>query len=87
MAEYQAIIAVGNALFPFKRRVDYSSVPWATFTDPELAHLGLTEEEAKNKYKDIYRYILALHSPRSKPTDQLPAQKDKNKNDRDGSDD
>ncbi|MCQ9208214.1 MAG: dihydrolipoamide dehydrogenase, partial [Omnitrophica bacterium] len=44
------------ALFPFKRRVNYSAVPWCTFTDPELAHLGLTEEEAKVKYKDIKVY-------------------------------
>ncbi|UCD15453.1 MAG: NAD(P)/FAD-dependent oxidoreductase, partial [Candidatus Omnitrophota bacterium] len=53
MAEYQAIIAVGNALFPFKRGVDYSCVSWCTFTEPELAHLGLTEEEARVQYKDI----------------------------------
>jgi len=56
MAEYQAVIAVGNALFPFKRRVDYSAVPWCTFTEPELAHVGLTEEEAKAEYKDIKIY-------------------------------
>jgi pyruvate/2-oxoglutarate dehydrogenase complex dihydrolipoamide dehydrogenase (E3) component len=56
MAEYQAVVAVGNALFPFKRKVDYSAVPWCTFTDPELAHLGLTESEAKAKYKDIKTY-------------------------------
>lgn len=56
MAEYQAIIAVGNALFPFKRKVDYNAVPWCTFTEPELAHVGLTEEEARNQYKDIKVY-------------------------------
>ncbi|MCQ9207421.1 MAG: FAD-dependent oxidoreductase [Omnitrophica bacterium] len=56
MAEYQAIIALGNALFPFKRKVDYSSVPWCTFTDPELAHLGLTEEEAKKQYSGVKVY-------------------------------
>lgn len=56
MAEHQAIIAVGNALFPFKRKVDYSAVPWCTFTDPELAHVGLTEEEARKQSKDIKVY-------------------------------
>lgn len=56
MAEYQAIIAVSNALFPFKRKADYNAVPWCTFTDPELAHLGLTEEEARVKYKGIKVY-------------------------------
>jgi dihydrolipoamide dehydrogenase len=56
MAEYQAIIAAGNALFPFKRKVDYRAVAWCTFTEPELAHLGLTEEEAREKYGDIRVY-------------------------------
>ena len=56
MAEYQAVIAVGNALFPFKRKVDYSAVPWCTFTDPELARIGLTEDEARGKFKDIKVY-------------------------------
>lgn len=56
MAEYQAVIAVGNALSPFKRAVNYDTVPWCTFTDPELAHVGLTEEEARAKYKDIKVY-------------------------------
>ena len=56
MAEYQAVIAVGNALLPFKRKVDYSAVPWCTFTDPEVARVGLTEDEARAKYKDIKVY-------------------------------
>lgn len=55
-AEYQAIIAVGNALFPFKRKVNYSVIPWCIFTEPELAHLGLSEEEARLKYKSIKVY-------------------------------
>jgi pyruvate/2-oxoglutarate dehydrogenase complex dihydrolipoamide dehydrogenase (E3) component len=57
IAEIEAKTAVMNALFPLKRKVNYQGLPWATFTDPELAHLGLTEEECvkKNlKYK-IYR--------------------------------
>lgn len=56
MAEYQAVVAVGNALFPFKRKVNYDAVPWCTFTDPEVARVGLTEDEAKVKYKDIKVY-------------------------------
>jgi len=56
MAEYQAVITVGNALFPFKQKVNYNVVPWCTFTDPELAHVGLTEEEAKVRYKDLKIY-------------------------------
>lgn len=56
MAEYQAVIAVGNALFPFKRKVNYDAVAWCTFTDPEVARVGLSEDEAKAKYADIRVY-------------------------------
>lgn len=60
VAEYQAGVVLSNALFPFvKRRVDYSAVPWATFTDPELARVGYTEKEAREKYGDkvrVYRH-------------------------------
>jgi dihydrolipoamide dehydrogenase len=47
MAWYCAV----NALFgKFKKfRVDYSVIPWATFTDPEVARVGLNEQEAKEK--------------------------------------
>jgi pyruvate/2-oxoglutarate dehydrogenase complex dihydrolipoamide dehydrogenase (E3) component/uncharacterized membrane protein YdjX (TVP38/TMEM64 family) len=47
MAWYCAV----NALFGrFKKfAVDYSVVPWATFTDPEVARVGLNEQEAKEK--------------------------------------
>jgi pyruvate/2-oxoglutarate dehydrogenase complex dihydrolipoamide dehydrogenase (E3) component len=58
VAAYQAGVAVRNALF--KRlawqKVNYSNVAWATFTEPELARLGLTEEEAKEQYQDIRVY-------------------------------
>jgi len=59
MAEYQAIIATQNALFPFKKRVNYKNVAWCIFTTPEIAHAGLTEEEARKVHGDhikIYRY-------------------------------
>ncbi|MBI5681768.1 MAG: dihydrolipoyl dehydrogenase [Deltaproteobacteria bacterium] len=50
-AEYQAGIVISNALFPFiKRKADYRVVPWVTYTDPELARVGLTEDEANKKY-------------------------------------
>ncbi len=59
VAEYQAGIVITNALFPLlKRHADYGVVPWATFTDPELARVGLTEAEAVEKYgaQDIKVY-------------------------------
>ncbi len=50
-AAHQAWYAAVNALFGgFKRfKADYSVIPWATFTDPEVARVGLSEAEAKDK--------------------------------------
>ena len=61
IAEYHASIAVPNAVLPLpiKRKVSYRDIAWSTFTEPELAHAGLTEKEAREIYGDaiaIYRY-------------------------------
>ena len=50
-AAHQAWYAAVNALFGRFRRfkADYSVIPWATFTDPEVARVGLNETEAKEK--------------------------------------
>lgn len=61
IAEYHATIAVPNAVLPLpvKRKVDYTNIVWATFTDPEFAHAGLSEAEAREKYGDkikVYRF-------------------------------
>jgi pyruvate/2-oxoglutarate dehydrogenase complex dihydrolipoamide dehydrogenase (E3) component/uncharacterized membrane protein YdjX (TVP38/TMEM64 family) len=50
-AAHQAWYASVNALFaPFKKfKADYSVIPWATFIDPEVARVGLNEQEAKDK--------------------------------------
>jgi pyruvate/2-oxoglutarate dehydrogenase complex dihydrolipoamide dehydrogenase (E3) component/uncharacterized membrane protein YdjX (TVP38/TMEM64 family) len=50
-AAHQAWYAAVNALFaPFRKlRADYSVIPWATFTDPEVARVGLNETEAKER--------------------------------------
>ncbi len=50
-AAHQAWYAAVNALFgQFKRfKTDYSVIPWSTFTDPEVARVGLNEQEAKEQ--------------------------------------
>jgi pyruvate/2-oxoglutarate dehydrogenase complex dihydrolipoamide dehydrogenase (E3) component/uncharacterized membrane protein YdjX (TVP38/TMEM64 family) len=50
-AAHQAWYAAVNALFGFakKFKADYSVIPWATFIDPEVARVGLNEQEAKEK--------------------------------------
>jgi len=59
MTEYQAVTAVRNAFLPFRKKVNYDTVAWCTFTDPEFAHAGLTESEARERHGDsisVYRY-------------------------------
>jgi pyruvate/2-oxoglutarate dehydrogenase complex dihydrolipoamide dehydrogenase (E3) component len=48
---HQAWYATVNALFGrlYRRKVDYSVIPWATFTDPEVARVGLNELEANER--------------------------------------
>lgn len=61
-AAYEAVKLVRNMLFPGKSAVDYTHVPWALFTDPEVGHIGLTEQEAREKHGDdvrIYRVEMA----------------------------
>lgn len=61
VAAYQAGIAVRNALVPIsKKKVDYRVVPWCTFTEPEVARVGLTLAEAETQFKDVRTEIFPL---------------------------
>ncbi|SDZ08561.1 FAD-dependent oxidoreductase [Nitrosomonas sp. Nm33] len=61
-AGHQAWYASVNALFGHIKRfqVDYSVIPWATFTDPEVARVGLSEQDAKARSLayEVTRYEL-----------------------------
>ena len=46
IALYQAGIVIRNALFRLPAKVDYRALPWVTYTDPELAQVGLTQAAA-----------------------------------------
>ena len=50
VADHMARGVLRNALFPGHSAVDYSAVPWVTYTDPELARVGLTEAEARERH-------------------------------------
>jgi len=54
VASHQAWYAAVNALFdPFKTfRVDYSVIPWVTYTSPQVANVGLTEQQAQQHNKE-----------------------------------
>ena len=62
MASHMAWFASVNALFgKFKKfKVDYTVVPWATFTDPEVARVGINEQEAIEKKiaHDVFVYSI-----------------------------
>ncbi|MGI9030604.1 MAG: dihydrolipoyl dehydrogenase family protein [Ilumatobacteraceae bacterium] len=65
-AAYQAVRALRDAWFPGKGTAG-ALIPWATFTDPELAHAGLTSTEAIEEYCDdvvVHRWDLA-HNDRA----------------------
>ena len=52
VAGYEGAVAMQNALlFPIFK-ANYRVIPWATFTEPELARVGLTEEQARKRYGD-----------------------------------
>jgi len=57
MAGYDAGIVIRNALFRLPAKVDHSAVPWVTYTNPELAQVGLTEKAAREQYGDDIRVV------------------------------
>jgi pyruvate/2-oxoglutarate dehydrogenase complex dihydrolipoamide dehydrogenase (E3) component len=52
VAGYHAGIVIRNALFQLPAKVDYKAVPWVTYTAPELAQVGMTEEQARKEEGD-----------------------------------
>ena len=53
LANYHASIVIKNALFRLKPDVSAVNIPRVVYTDPELAQIGLTEQEAHKKYRRI----------------------------------
>jgi pyruvate/2-oxoglutarate dehydrogenase complex dihydrolipoamide dehydrogenase (E3) component len=49
VAGYHAGLIIRRVLFKMPVKTDTSAIPWCTYTDPELAHVGLTEAQAKEK--------------------------------------
>ena len=58
MAEHQAGVVLRNALFHLPARVEKRVIPWCTFCDPELARVGLSENEAREAgiRHQVYRF-------------------------------
>ncbi|HJQ39067.1 MAG TPA: FAD-dependent oxidoreductase [Thermoanaerobaculia bacterium] len=74
VAAHEAVKLVRNLLFPGKAAVNYGDVPWALYTDPEVAHLGMTESEAREKHGDAVRiYRVDLHDVDRAVVDRTPS--------------
>jgi pyruvate/2-oxoglutarate dehydrogenase complex dihydrolipoamide dehydrogenase (E3) component len=57
VAGYHAGIVIRNALFKLPAKVNYTAVPWVTYTDPEIANVGLTENQAKDRLDGDIRIL------------------------------
>ena len=55
-ADAAARIVIQNALFLGRKRVSTLTMPWCTYTDPEVAHVGLSAEEAKQRDAAVETY-------------------------------
>ena len=53
VANYHAGIVIRRALFRIPAKVDTGVIPWVTYTEPEMAHVGLTEAAARDKYSKV----------------------------------
>ena len=63
MADAQARVIVRNIVVPFqflRQKMDYSVVPWCTYTDPEVAHVGFGEEQARQKNVQYDLFVVPL---------------------------
>ncbi len=62
-ADYTARVVVRNILMPLqllRQKVDFSVVPWVTYTEPEVAHVGLGEKEAKKRGTAYDLFVVPL---------------------------
>lgn len=50
IAQYEARIAIKNALFLPRLKVNYANIPWAIFSEPILTRVGLTQAQAQRRY-------------------------------------
>lgn len=67
VAGYHAGIVIRNALFGLPAKTDYRVLPWVTYADPELAHVGMTEAEARKAGEAVTVLTEALsHNDRAR---------------------
>jgi pyruvate/2-oxoglutarate dehydrogenase complex dihydrolipoamide dehydrogenase (E3) component len=57
VANYHAGIVIRNALLRLPTKVNYAALPWVTYTAPELAHVGMSEAEARQRHGEDVRIL------------------------------
>ena len=55
-AECEAAVAFQNAVLRIRKKMDYSGIPWATFLDPEVASVGITQAQAAEDRRPVRVY-------------------------------
>ena len=60
-ADASARIVVQNALFLGRRRLSALTIPWCTYTDPEIAHVGLYVREARERNIPVKTFTIPMH--------------------------
>jgi pyruvate/2-oxoglutarate dehydrogenase complex dihydrolipoamide dehydrogenase (E3) component len=57
IADFAARIAIQNALFPGSKKFSALTIPWCTYTNPEIAHVGMYEKDAKKAGIEVDTYV------------------------------
>jgi pyruvate/2-oxoglutarate dehydrogenase complex dihydrolipoamide dehydrogenase (E3) component len=60
-ADASARIVVRNALFPGRQRLSALTIPWCTYTDPEIAHVGLYVRQARERGISVRTFTIPMH--------------------------
>ena len=60
LADAAARIVIQNALFFGRKKLSALTIPWCTYTDPEVAHVGLNEDEAEKKGIQVQTFLKSL---------------------------
>jgi pyruvate/2-oxoglutarate dehydrogenase complex dihydrolipoamide dehydrogenase (E3) component len=60
MADATARIVIQNALFGGRKKLSRLTIPWCTYTDPEIAHVGMYERDAREKGMEVESYVRLL---------------------------
>jgi len=74
VAAYEAVKLVRNMLFPGRSPVDYTNIPWALYTDPEVGHIGMTEAEAREAHgENVRTYSVEMQEVDRAVVDRTPS--------------